>query len=197
MSKDLRVTRGDVRDNLAKWILKGQAFHTPVRETCGMWQTVWNYPITASTISGHLTQMGDKTYYVVYSYKTPIMRVEVEELCEAEVPNTSIRSGVSYRPVSAEFDNRKYSATTNLMQGYCQWALRQLFGIGFIPDVIGKRGGHYQRRNFMGVQKIVVRTPLLNTTEYYQWTCIDPDTGELRLIHQDGDPYNGDTEGYY
>lgn len=177
------VTRSDVRDNLAQWILKGIGFSTPVRDT-GMMTATYGYVggLRCATISGRLERQrhpihGEKLVYIVYSYETPIMWVFLEE------------DEHEFIPLDAEFDNRKYSATTNLMQGYCESALREIFDVGFIPPIIGKRGGRHVRRNFMGVTYL----PDLDECE---WVVIE--NGEYVGLCQDGDNYvNDDTEGYY
>lgn len=180
MKKSLRVTNSDISLFLAKYILRGQVFHTPVRETCPMWQTVWNNPIVASTISSRLEDCHDGYFnYDVLSYNTIIMRVQMIK-----------DSDGSFHVVSAYLDDRKYSHTTGKMQGYCIKALRDLFdGLGYIPAVIGKRGGKYPRYNYMAV--------IGSKENGYSWGVLDTDTGEIHALNQDGDTYNGDTEGYY
>lgn len=180
MKKSLRVTNSDISMFLGKWILEGQEFHTPVRE-CGMVTATWGYVggITASTVSSRLEDCHDGYFnYDVFSYKTIIMRVQMIK-----------DSDGTFHLVSAYLDDRKYSPTTAKTQGYCEWALMRLFGLGSIPCVVGKRGGKYARHNYMAV--------IGSKENWYSWGVLDTDTGEIHALNQDGDPYNGDTEGYY
>ena len=139
------VTNHDVRDNLVEWIRKGIEFSTPIRNT-GMMTTRGYYGgLRTSSISGRVEHDSmQNPVYVVYSYNTPIMWVTFAD----------VEDDGDYVPISAEFDNRKYSATTNTMQGYCHSALMDLFDVPPIPDIIGKRGGRHVRRNFMGMDRI-------------------------------------------
>lgn len=174
------VTNGDVRDNLVNWIKEGIGFSTPIRDT-GMMTTRGYYGgLRTSSVSGSLYKKDNgRSVYVVYSYETPIMRVHFLDV---------LSNGVNV-PVSAEIDNRKYSATTANMQGWCISALRDLFGLPYMPPVVGKRGGLYSRHNFMMVTG--------NYLKGYEWGVLDHVTGEIVKINQKGDPYNGDTEGYF
>lgn len=174
------VTRGDVRDNLLDWIRKGVGFKTPVRDT-GMMTTRGYYGgFRSSTISGHFydDSNGNRSY-VVMSYETPIMRVDFEKSSKGELV-----------PKTADFDNRKYSVTTNIMQGFCEWVLKELFGLPWIPPVIGKRGGRHIRREHMVV--------FGNSVQGFSWGSLDTATGEIIPLREDGDTYKSDdTEGYY
>ena len=171
------VTNSAVRDNLADWIKEGVEFSTPYR-WCGNGYTC--FPFYGCSISGKLWKgTPNKHTYVVYSYKTAIMHVDLEKTGNG-----------NYRATGAEFDDRRYSACTNIMQGACVSALRELFpGLPYIPDVIGKRGGRHPRRNYM-----VVVSSFLTGNE---WRVLNRETGELVLLNKDGDTYNGDTEGNY
>lgn len=169
------VTNSTVRDNLANWIKEGVGFSTPYR-WCGYGFT--SFPFYGCSISGKLEGTPNKPVYVVYSYNTAIMTVQLE------------KQGDSYRAVSAEFDNRKYSSVTNVMQSSCEDALRKLFpGLPYIPDVIGKRGGRHVRRNYMAVV-----SGFLTGNE---WGVVIKETGEIHLLDANGDSFNGDTEGYF
>lgn len=175
------VTNHDVRDNLMDWIRKGIEFSTPVRDTGMMTTKGYVGGLRTASISGRIEEDSmQNPVYIVYSYNTPIMRVTMGD----------VEDDGDYTPVSAEFDNRKYSATTNTMQGYCYSALMDLFDISYIPDVIGKRGGRYSRRNYMAVI-------WSDYYEEFQWVVKDLVNGNIIKIADDGDPYNGDTEGSF
>lgn len=176
------VSRSDVRDNLVTWIRKGIEFSTPVRDT-GMMTTKGYYGgLRTATISGRIEEDSmQNPVYVVYSYNTPIMRITIGD----------VEDDGDYTPISAEFDNRKYSATTNIMQGYCESALMDLFDIPHIPDIIGKRGGRYRRRNYMGII-------WSDYCETFQWVVKDLVNGNIIGIFQKGDSYKtDDTEGSF
>lgn len=180
------VSRRDVRDNLVEWIRKGIEFSTPVRDT-GMMTTRGYYGgLRTATISGRIEHDAmQNPMYVVYSYQTPIMWVTFADL----------EDDGDYTPISAEFDNRKYSATTNIMQGYCESALMDLFDIPHIPDIIGKRGGRYRRRNFMGIAWIE-----FPNTDFarFEWFVRDSVNGDYIGLCVDGDSYkDDDTEGSF
>ena len=175
------VTNRDVRDNLVEWIRKGIEFSTPVRDT-GMYTMRHGYcgGLRTASISGRVEEDAmQNPVYVVYSYETPIMRVMFED------PNEDC----NYVPCGAEFDFRMYSATTNTMQGFCYSSLMNLFGLPLMPCVLGKRGGRYFRRNFMVVYG--------DKFKGFEWGVLDTNKGIIVPIRVDGDPYNGDTEGYY
>ena len=173
------VTNHDVRDNLVDWIRKGIEFSTPIRNTGMMTTKGYVGGLRTASISGHVEEDSmQNPVYVVYSYNTPIMWVTM-----------GYGNNDNYVPVSAKFDNRKYSATTNTMQGYCYSALMDLFDVTYMPDVIGKRGGRKPRRNYTSIER--------DEDNDFMWVCLDAETGELTLIGQFGDSYNGDTEGSF
>ena len=173
------VTNRDVRDNLVEWIRKGVEFSTPVRDT-GMMTTRGYYGgLRCASISSRIEHDSmQNPVYVVYSYKTPIMWVTMGD----------VEDDGDYTPVWAEFDNRKYSTTTNTMQGYCESALMDLFSVPRIPDVIGRRGGRYRRRNFMVIAYIEYPDEDFSR---FEWFIKDLVNGDFIGICQDGDSEKG------